>query len=260
MLKERFYMLHQSTLDNLEGVKLNARFVFLLMCLRADAATGVYWGCSDSIAEQCNDEITTRVAQEILAKLQKKGMILRLRADSKRGRYRIALEGYECTVGANKDRRVCLEKSGNGTNGHVAYTDAKGNTREAECVEPNETNSVAATVPVSVNASSVSVTRHPMTERANELFLKLGKKTGEHQLRELDEYLAKNDYVAEFLEEIIAYVSGNADYWDDAVGSIRDLVWSLNSAGDRGLVVQFSELKPYKLAAYRKALKKKLAA
>lgn len=270
MPDERFYKLHQSTLDRLKKLKLNARYVFILMCLRADAAEGTYRGCADSISDQCDGEITPRVAQEILANLDEKGLIRRFRNEATRGRYKIALEGYEVTVGEeNKGRRVCVAKSGTGLHGEVAYVGATGKTEEEECDEPTKPTPAVVPTPLPVVAPVIpapavavaTVARHPMTERTNEIFAKLEKKTGDKALKSLDKYLSENPHVADDFEEVLAFAVGHWTKefsWNEQIYSIESLVWRLNSTHDRSLLVQFYELRPNQKLGYMKMLKKKL--
>jgi hypothetical protein len=266
---EGFYRLHPSTIGRLDtlSMDLRAQMVFIKMCLNADFTTGCYIGCADSVADKLShNEITVKVARSILVELEERGLIRRLRNEATRGNYRIALDGYEVTMGANKGFRVCIEKSGSGLWGDIAYIGATGKTEEEEGEEPSELTPVAAAspttpIPVSDPPAAESVSRHPMTLHAEEIFTKLGKRTGEKYLKLLDEYLAKNPDIVDDFENIIAFATTHykKDYsWGEKIDSIESLVWRLKSPDDNCLLVQFNELKPNKKSGYMKKLRDRL--
>jgi hypothetical protein len=267
---DRFYQVHQSTIDRLDasGVELRSQMVFIKMCFKADAKTGCYIGSADSIADKIShNEITVKVARSILAELEENGLIRRLRNESKRGDYRIAIEGYECTaaVGKEKGRRVCLDKTGVGTYAVVGYTYGEvsqtcdSDTEEEDYTEYDDPNH-AATIPVVNSEPEAPAKQHRMIQFTEDVFKKLGKTSGEQQLRKLNEWLYArgNAYLAERFEDLVAYACVK-EYWAKHISSVHDLVWSLNSSNGANLREQFEEKKPGELASYRKALKATLA-
>ncbi|HEV2378693.1 MAG TPA: hypothetical protein VG206_02740 [Terriglobia bacterium] len=96
-----FVPLRRGLLDHIERGKMcqSEMFCYILLLLKADHKTGVWWGSAVAIEALTCAEVKHRTAAWALARLEEKGYIKRFITPGKHGNFPILIDRFHCSDG-----------------------------------------------------------------------------------------------------------------------------------------------------------------
>jgi hypothetical protein len=114
--------------------------VYTLLIIHADPSTGVWRGCSETIAQTYG--LPPRTCRDIFQRLENNGYLKRFFIKGKKGIYPVLINRFECTDGAMKGKRLNTCKSTSLTN--LIYEEC----RDDAVTVPGQCRDGATTVPL----------------------------------------------------------------------------------------------------------------
>jgi hypothetical protein len=108
-----FIPLRRGILEHLEQGRLsgNEFLAYVLMILRADSKTGIWFGGALALSAFSGGFLSGRTARRVLEGLETKGYIKRFSEPGRRGNYPVLINFYEVTQGARSGHRLNAEQT-----------------------------------------------------------------------------------------------------------------------------------------------------